>query len=208
MSEPGNTSPAEVLRAKRLEIVDDDGKVRAVLGTREEGIGGLSVFDESSGRVRARLVAGEIPEQGSGLSVFDTNGKPRAVVNMSNDADKSSGLILLDTEGKQRVGVGLETGGQAWLSISAAKKDRSVMLVAMDDGNVTLLLSGEEAPTAGLTLRVEAGKDPSADLGLIDRDGRAGVVLSERRSGPYVSLSVAALRLTRAQLRSPRKAPK
>ena len=52
-------------------------------------------------------------------------------------------------------------------------------------------------------MRVEAGKDPSADLGLIDREGRAGVVLSERRSGPYVSLSVAALRLTRAQLRSP-----
>jgi hypothetical protein len=87
VSEPGNTSPAEVLRAKRLEIVDDEGKVRAMLGTREEGIGGLSVFDESSGRVRARLEAGEIPEQGSGLSVFDTNGKPRAVVNMSNDAD-------------------------------------------------------------------------------------------------------------------------
>jgi hypothetical protein len=85
MSEPGNTSPAEVLRAKRLEIVDDEGKVRAVLGTREEGVGGLWVFDES-GRVRARLEAGEIPEQGSGLSVFDTNGKPRAVVNMSNDA--------------------------------------------------------------------------------------------------------------------------
>jgi hypothetical protein len=92
---PDDASPAEVLRAKRVEIVDDEGKVRAVLGTREEGIGGLSVYDES-GRVRARLEAGEIPEQGSGLSVFDTNGKPRASVGMSNDPDKSFGLILLD----------------------------------------------------------------------------------------------------------------
>jgi len=37
---PDDAAPAEVLRAKRLEIVDDEGKVRAVLGTREEGIGG------------------------------------------------------------------------------------------------------------------------------------------------------------------------
>ncbi len=47
MGKPEDVVPAEVLRAKRLEIVDDEGKVRAVLGTCEEGIGGLSVFDES-----------------------------------------------------------------------------------------------------------------------------------------------------------------
>jgi hypothetical protein len=33
MKEPENKSPAEVLRAKRLEIVDDEDKVRAALGT-------------------------------------------------------------------------------------------------------------------------------------------------------------------------------
>ncbi|MGI8860391.1 MAG: hypothetical protein ACR2HO_09605 [Rubrobacteraceae bacterium] len=37
--EPHNASTSEVLRTKRLEVVDDEGKVRAVLGTREEGIG-------------------------------------------------------------------------------------------------------------------------------------------------------------------------
>ncbi len=33
---PEDSSPREVVRAKRLEIVDDEGQVRAVLGTREE----------------------------------------------------------------------------------------------------------------------------------------------------------------------------
>jgi hypothetical protein len=41
MREPENDSPAEVVRAKRLEIVDDEGKVRAVLGTDEQGSGSL-----------------------------------------------------------------------------------------------------------------------------------------------------------------------
>jgi hypothetical protein len=101
---PDDASPAEVVQAKRLEIVDDEGQVRAVLGTREKGIGGLTVFD-ASGRKRASLEAGEISEESSGLSVYDTNGKPRAVVTMHNDSDKGSALILLDAEGKQRAGV-------------------------------------------------------------------------------------------------------
>jgi hypothetical protein len=33
MSEHGEKQPADVLQTKRLEIVDDEGKVRAVLGT-------------------------------------------------------------------------------------------------------------------------------------------------------------------------------
>jgi hypothetical protein len=37
MSEHEEKIPAEVLRTKRLEIVDDEGKVRAVLGIDEAG---------------------------------------------------------------------------------------------------------------------------------------------------------------------------
>ncbi len=50
---------AEVLRTKRFEIVDDRGKVRVSLGTHEEGIGGMIVFD-ASGRKRISLEAGEV----------------------------------------------------------------------------------------------------------------------------------------------------
>jgi hypothetical protein len=39
-------SPAEVLRAKRLEIVDDEGKVRAELGTDGQGVASLSLLPE------------------------------------------------------------------------------------------------------------------------------------------------------------------
>jgi hypothetical protein len=36
MSEHGEKQPADVLRTKRLEIVDDKGKLRAVLETKQE----------------------------------------------------------------------------------------------------------------------------------------------------------------------------
>jgi hypothetical protein len=77
MSEHAEKQPAELLRAKRLEIVDDEGKVRAVLGTNEEGVISLSVFDQSA-RLRASLEASGVPEQTSGFGVFDTNGRFRS----------------------------------------------------------------------------------------------------------------------------------
>jgi hypothetical protein len=187
MSELEDKSLADVLRTKRLGLVDDEGKVRAVLGTREEGIGGLSVFD-ASGRIRASLEAGEVPEQSSGLSVFDTDGKPRATVGMDNDPDRGSFFVLLDSKGEQRAVVGLQTGGQAGLRFSAGQKDRAIGIAAMDDGNLRLFLSGEDVPMVGLSLSEEEGKDPSSDLVLVDKDGQAGVVISGHRSGPFVKL--------------------
>ncbi len=185
---PDDASPAEVLRAKRLEIVGDEGKVRAALGTDEKGVASLSLFDPS-GRLRASLDAEEISREASGLGVFDTNGKLRASVGMSNDPDGESFLTLLDKEGKARVGVGLQTDGQAWLSILAGKKNRSVKLAAMDDGRITLMLSGEGAPMVALGLREEQGQDASSNIVLADKDDRAGIVITARRSGPYMKLS-------------------
>jgi hypothetical protein len=54
MSEHEDKKPADVLRTKRLEIVDDEGKVRAALGTGEEGVASLSIFDQSE-RLRVSL---------------------------------------------------------------------------------------------------------------------------------------------------------
>ena len=135
MSEHAEKQPPDVLRTKRLELVDDEGKVRAVLGTNEDGVTSLSVFDQSQ-RVRASLEAGEIPEQGSGLSVFDTNGKPRAVVGMHNDPDQDCYLTLLDVDGGHRAIVSFRTDGQAGLRFSAAQNDRQIQMAAAKEGNL------------------------------------------------------------------------
>ena len=177
MSEPENKPPVEVVRTKRLEIVDDEGKVRAVLVTNEEGVASLSVFDQSE-RVRASLGAGEIPEQGSGLSVFDTNGKPRAVVGVDNDPNKGCALMLLDADGKQRASVGFQADGQAGLRFSSGQKDRAIGMAAENDGNLAFMLLDKGTPMVGLRLAEGDSNELSSDLALMNKDGHAGVVVS------------------------------
>jgi hypothetical protein len=47
MGEHGERQPADVQRTKRLEIVNDEDQVRAVLETNQERVTSLSVYDRS-----------------------------------------------------------------------------------------------------------------------------------------------------------------
>jgi hypothetical protein len=69
MGESEVRTPAEVVRTRRLKIGDEGGKVRAVLGTNDEGITSLSVLDQG-GTLRALLDASDRSEQVNSLVVF------------------------------------------------------------------------------------------------------------------------------------------
>ena len=183
MSEHGGKPPSDVLRTKRLEIVDDEGKARAVLGTDEEGITSLSLF-EPSGRLRTTLDAEERPDKASGLGVFDTNGNLRVAAGMDNDPAKRSFFNLYDTEGNHRVVVSLDADGQAGLRFSAGKKDRAIGIAAEDEGNLILMLTEDDTPMVGLGVTEGEGKDLSSELVLVDEDGRSGVVLRGGKASP------------------------
>jgi hypothetical protein len=73
MGESEVRTPAEVVRTRRLKIIDEGGKVRAVLGTNDEGITSLSVLDQG-GTLRALLDASDRSEQVNGLGVFGASG--------------------------------------------------------------------------------------------------------------------------------------
>src|SRR5215210_169325 len=93
-------SPTEVLRTRRLEIVDEKGKVRAVLGAHENGSVGLDVFD-NAGKIRASYsVADDAETSASGVQFFDADGKMRAHMTVRDDAEKSFGLSILDVDEK------------------------------------------------------------------------------------------------------------
>ncbi len=209
MNEPEDKAPAEVLRTKRLEIVDDEGKVRAALGTDEAGVTSLSIFDQSS-RLRVSLDASEISEQANGL--FDTNGRLQVAMGASavnvhegglncygpNGEDRvglamhkeGSSLYFNDTNDQPRAGFGVYEDGQAGLSISAAQKDRHIKMAAWKDGDLTLMLTDSGAPRAALRLAESENRELSPDLALIDKDGRAGVVVSGGSSSdPHLRLA-------------------
>lgn len=210
MSEHEEREPAEVLKARRLEIVDDKGKVRAVLGTNEEGVTSLSMFDQS-GRMRASLDASEVPEQMNGLGIFDTNGALQIAMGAYatsekgggfycygpngehraglNVGEQGSGLYCCDSSGERRAGLGVNEGEQAGLSLSAAQNDRHIKLGAAKDGNLYLMLTESGTPMVGLMLGEGEDNVLSSNLAFMDKDGRGGVVISGGRSwDPHVRL--------------------
>jgi hypothetical protein len=90
----GKTSAPEVIQAQRFELVDSEGKVRAVLGMADDGGSGLAVMGEGG---RARLAMGTKADGSVGLAVLRETGTP--VVAIGLGADGAAGLAVLDKQG-------------------------------------------------------------------------------------------------------------
>ena len=102
----------DTIQARKLEIVDENGKVRIRLGSADAGYG-LLVYD-AQGQFRATLTdaprgavsslskdGGSIKlmamEHGCGITMRDQDGKPRAIILQQKEGSK---IMLKDAEGK------------------------------------------------------------------------------------------------------------
>lgn len=102
----------DTIQSKKLEIVDEDGKVRIRLGSADAGYG-LVVYD-SKGQFRATLTdaplgavsqlrknGGSIKmmamQNGCGITMRDVDGKPRTIILQDKEGSK---IMLKDAEGK------------------------------------------------------------------------------------------------------------
>jgi hypothetical protein len=85
----------EVVRAKRFEVVDDQGRSRALLSVLPDGSPGLTLYD-GAGKQRAGL--GLLPDGTPRLALHDAAGKQRAGLTVLPDG--SPGLALFDAAGK------------------------------------------------------------------------------------------------------------
>jgi hypothetical protein len=108
---------AEVVRARRFEVVDAAGKVRAVMEVRPQGSPSL-VLSDTAGKIQAALLdsqlsfyglAGQIQamlspqEDGTPNLLFvDAKGKPRAM------------LYLLSEDGRPRLSLHDQAGKPTW----------------------------------------------------------------------------------------------
>lgn len=84
-----------VIRAKAIEIVDDNGKVRAQLDIEKTGEAVFRLRDQK-GIIRTKLGAGE---DGSGLSLMDD--RTEATVQLKANKD-GGGISLFSRDGKRR----------------------------------------------------------------------------------------------------------
>ena len=69
----------EVIRARRFEVVDGGGKIRAVLGAQSE-TAGLMLLDGSGQNVAELAVSDDIG--GTTLTLYDLRGSPRASIDL------------------------------------------------------------------------------------------------------------------------------
>ena len=172
---PGDASPGSVqdnVRARRFELVDERGNVRAVLGTQtDNGAPGFLVSD-SAGRPRIALHVS--PEDAPAFDLLDASGAPR--VHVALDAEGAPVVTLFGLpERPAQALLGVGGDGSAYLR-----------LVQPDGTPYFALMDTEGRPKLSLAL---PGGNPA--LLMLDADGRPRAVVSvTREDGPqFVVLS-------------------
>lgn len=108
--------PADKVRARRFEVLDDAGNVRAALG-----------------------VLG-VKSPGSGLLLLDKQGKPR--VTLKAQDDDNSTLSFLDTKGKPRIILKTSTDGSVLITLADKTGRPRTILTSSKTDNPSLCLTG------------------------------------------------------------------
>ncbi len=136
----------DVVRAKRFEVVDDNGKTRGVFEVVPDGKARLMLFDEDgntrgtfavarngvvvglfdgNGKTRASL--GVTPDGASSLSLSDKHQKPR--MSLSLLPDGKSGMVITDGDGKARVKLAVQPDGTPVFGLGEKDEDGATALV-------------------------------------------------------------------------------
>jgi hypothetical protein len=105
---PGTVS--DIVAARQFVLRGQDGPIRGVWGTEEDGTMRL-VFQDAGGRPRVRLNL--LNDGASGMSLVDTAGHPRAVFALL--PDNSSSFAFADGSGTTRAVLGVSPDGSATL---------------------------------------------------------------------------------------------
>lgn len=107
-------APAEVIRAKRIELTDDQGNVRVAIGITSDGAAIIKLLDKDGNPTVAlrsddglglltaegkrKLVVGSAGA-GYGVGVYDSKGNPRAELTMVKDEPM---MVMRDSSGNFR----------------------------------------------------------------------------------------------------------
>jgi len=121
------SGPKNVVRAKRIEVLDKQGRLRAVFGMAKEDKPGIALYDKSGG---VSFVVGVDADGRASLSVQGKGGSNVALTVWPNG---STGLILHDNKGKVRGVLRISEKGSPVLGFD-------------DENGKTRLILGEFAP--------------------------------------------------------------
>jgi hypothetical protein len=127
-----------------------------------------------------------VSEKGCSIYLGGPDGESRAGLSVD---EKRSGFYCCDMNGERRAGFGVSENGTAGLDFSSAQKDRDIHLQAGAEGDLLFMFSGNGVPMATLGLTEGEGREPFANLALVDKDGQAAAVVSGgHHSDPHLRL--------------------
>jgi len=175
ITRPKAAPTQEIFRAKRFELVDSKGKVRAVFEMTPADEPRLALVDRA-GTVQAMLsiepVVGDLDGIPT-LRLFDKAGKKRTDIKLNRDGDPL--IVLRNTNGGHVAslsGVPMADGGTEWL-LSDAEGHVSVNL-SINHAGANLIFIDKNSKT-----RARFGLKPDGSPGLVfsDETGKERAVL-------------------------------
>ncbi len=131
---PGTT--ADVVAARQFVLRGDNGVVRGMWGTEDDGTLRLVLQDASA---RARVKINLLNDGSSGLTFSDSTGKPRAV--FAALPDQSTSIVLADEAGRGRIVLGLSADGGATLVFADRSGGTRASLGVDRNGNGTYTMT-------------------------------------------------------------------
>ena len=156
-------SADQVVRARKFELVDREGRVRGVLGDLGFGSVGMSLRD-GEGILRVGLSV--VPDGRAVVSFFHKDGKPRAALGVGPNG--SPAMLLTRGDGKRQIELAYAADGGARLRMVATKGQAGAALGMFPDGSPYLVLQGTKKDRA--ILEVFGESDPG--LFLYDKEGK------------------------------------
>ena len=158
----GVASREDVVNAKQFNLLDDNGKTRAVLKVKDGP--GLALYD-ANGKPRVILA---VDEDGPKLNLFDENEKTRAALGVGKDWVQ---LKLYDENGKFRIALSVNKEGPGLDLIHENGKCRASLSV-LKDGPALDLLDENGKPRASLDVDKNG-----PGLNLFDKNDKGRAVL-------------------------------
>ena len=156
--------PDDVIRTKRLDLVDDAGQTRASLSTG----GGETSLTFLNREGHPALGIGVNDDVGTpGASMFDERGTVRVFVDL--DADGSPAAVLYDIAGEPRMALGVGEDGASAIDFTGPFGESRITLEFDEIGQPGLvIMDGSGSDRVAITVY----KDGEPHIDFLDPDGK------------------------------------
>ena len=129
------------VRARAFEVVDEDGRTRAVLGASDDGSVGLSLYErEGTEENQARAALLVTPKGSASVAVLGRAGRPSALLSTEGEF---SGLWVLEEDDRAVAILGLLDHGNPGLVLKDGNERERVLVQLPPEGYAALAVRDE-----------------------------------------------------------------